>query len=96
MPEIKNFPAEITEISNYDFRIEEPGLYLIEIIASCKNWRQNLKHFFNDDDLAVKIDNIEFSKLNGKNGLLNGEAAWNGNNLKGAKKTGVFILKLEL
>src|SRR4030042_4233870 len=93
--EIKTLPTQISKNSFYNFTIEESGLYLIEIIASCKNWRQNWKCGFNDDDLAVKIDDIEFPKLNGKNGLLNGEAAWNGNNLKGSKKIGIFILKLE-
>ncbi|MFH1030468.1 MAG: hypothetical protein V1770_04380, partial [bacterium] len=43
----------------------------------------------------VKIDGIEFPKLDGKRGLFDGEAAWNGNNLKGLKKTGVFIMNLE-
>lgn len=77
------------------FEIEEDGLYLIEIIASAKNWLQNWKLFFDDDDLAVKIDNWEFSKLNGKNGLMNGEAGWNGNNLKGLKKLNIFIVHLK-
>lgn len=91
----EKFPVKITENLIYDFNISEYGVYLIEIIASCKNWKQNWRSLFNDDDLAIKIDDIEFPKLNGKNGLLNGEAAWNGNNLKGLKKTGIFILKLE-
>lgn len=96
MPEkLKNYPVKITENSFYDFKIVDTGLYFIEIIVSCKNWRQNWKRFFNDDDLAVKIDDIEFPKLNGKNGLFNGEAAWNGNNLKGAKKTGIFVVQLK-
>ncbi|TRZ78343.1 lytic transglycosylase domain-containing protein [bacterium] len=83
------------DFSPVPFNAPEHGLYTIEIIASCKNWFQNWNHLFNDDDLTVKIDNIEFPKLNGKNGLFNGEVAWNGNNLKGLKKTNVFIIKLE-
>ena len=74
------------EKTKYNFEIVKNGLYFIEIIASARNWRQNWRYLFNDDDLAVKIDEIEFPKLNGKNGLFNGEAAWNGNNLKGLKK----------
>ncbi|MFH1048731.1 MAG: hypothetical protein V1732_03645, partial [Patescibacteria group bacterium] len=61
-----------------NFEIPEDGIYFIEIIASAKSWWQNLKSlksFFNDDDLAVKIDDIEFPKLNGKKGLFDGEAA---------------------
>ncbi|MBU4056636.1 transglycosylase SLT domain-containing protein, partial [Patescibacteria group bacterium] len=78
--------------------ILEDGIYFIEIIASAKSWWQNLKSlksFFNDDDLAVKIDDIEFPKLNGKKGLFDSEAAWNGNNLKGLAKTGIFIINLK-
>ncbi len=80
---------------NYSFEILENGIYFIKIIASAKSWWQNfksLKSFFNDDDLAVKIDDAEFPKLNGKKGLFDGETAWNGNNLKGLSKTGIFII----
>lgn len=70
-------------------------MYLIEIIASAKNWWQNIiKIKFGDDDLAVKIDNIEFPKKNNKKGLFDGEVAWNGNNLKGLGKTDIFIINL--
>jgi hypothetical protein len=92
------FNKKIKENFDYEFEIEESGLYAIEIIASCKSWRQNLikfTSFFKDDDLSVKIDNIEFPKLNGKKGLFDGEAAWNGNNLKGLKKINIFLIKLE-
>ncbi|MFH0856940.1 MAG: cell wall hydrolase, partial [bacterium] len=98
MPENSiQFTKEITENFVHDFKIAEDGLYLIEIIASAKSWWQNLKSlraFFNDDDLAVKIDDVEFPKLNGKKGVFDGEAAWNGNNLKGLKKTNIFIIQL--
>jgi len=93
--EINKIGKEIADNSEYGFDISESGIYMIEIIASAKNWLQNWKHFFDDDDLTVKIDDIEFPKLNGKTGLLNGEAAWNGNNLKGLKKTNVFIVHLK-
>lgn len=94
----KIFSGDERKIENnyeYGFDISEDGIYLIEIIASAKSWIQNLlKIKFGDDDLAVKIDNIEFSKLNKRRGLFDGEAAWNGNNLKGLLKTGVFIVFL--
>lgn len=85
--------------NNYDypFEVSESGVYLIEIIATAKSWWQNLKNFksfFNDDDLTLKIDAIEFPKLNGKKGFFDGEVAWNGNNLKGLFKTNIFIIKL--
>ncbi|NTU66729.1 MAG: hypothetical protein HGB08_02270 [Candidatus Moranbacteria bacterium] len=96
----KNFNRNESNIGDkfrYDFDIPEKGIYLIEITASARNWWQNfkkLRSFFKDDDLAVAIDGREFPKLNGKRGLFDGEVAWNGNNLKGLKKTGVFIIKL--
>ena len=93
----KNFTKK-DKIENgyeYKFDISEDGLYLIEIIASAKSWWQNfLKIKFGDDDLTVKVDGIEFPKLNGKKGLFDGEVAWNGNNLKGLSKTNIFIAKL--
>ena len=62
----------------YDFDIPETGLCVIEISSQAKGWLQNtLKFisFFQDDDLVVKIDNIEFYKLSGKRGLFDSEAA---------------------
>lgn len=79
----------------YVFEVAEDGMYFIEIIASAKSWWQNFKSlvsFFKDDDLTLKIDNIEFPKINGKAGLFDGEVAWNGNNLKGLCKTNIFII----
>ena len=55
----------------YNFDILETGLYVIEISGQAKDWLRNtLKFisFFQDDDLAVKIDNKEFPKLSGKKG----------------------------
>jgi len=82
----EKFNKTIKENFNYSFEAKQDGLYLIEIIASCKSWKQNLIKFisfFKDDDLTVKINNTKFSKLNSKRGLFNSEVAWNGNNLKG-------------
>jgi len=92
---MQSIKIDLKKRTEHNFNTPESGIYLIEIIASCKSWLQNWNHLFNDDDLTVKIDDIEFPKLNGKNGLFNGEVAWNGNNLKGLKKTNVFIIKLE-
>jgi len=80
------------------FEVEKQGIYGIEITASAKSWWQNflrLRLFFKDDDLTVKIDGIAFPKKSGKRGLFDGEVAWNGNNLKGLKKTNFFIIKLQ-
>ncbi|MFA4817626.1 MAG: transglycosylase SLT domain-containing protein [Parcubacteria group bacterium] len=96
---IKKDKLSLSIKNNYDypFEISESGVYFIEIVASAKSWWQNLKSFksfFNDDDLTLKIDAIEFPKLNKKRGLFDGEVAWNGNNLKGLLKTNIFIINL--
>ena len=86
---------EISDLFVYNFDLAENGLYLIEIIASAKSWWQNLKNFrsfFSDDDLAVKIDDLEFPKKSGKTGLFDAEMAWNGNQLGGLFKTGLFAV----
>lgn len=94
----KKFNQTIKENFDYNFKVEQDGLYLIEIIASCKSWKQNLIKFisfFKDDDLTVKINDVEFLKLNGKKGLFDGEVAWNGNSLKGLFKTNIFAIYLK-
>ncbi len=52
--------------------------------------------FFQDDDLAVKIDGTEFPKLSGKKGLFDSEAAWNGNKLKNLPQINVFCIYLDI
>lgn len=82
----------------YDFDILETGLYVIEISGRVKSWLQNtlkLISFFKDDDLAVKIDDREFPKLGRKKGLLDSEAAWNGNKLKNLSQRNVFCVYLD-
>ena len=94
----EKFNKIIEENFDYTFNNKEEGIYLIEIIASCKSWKQNLIKFisfFKDDDLTIKINKKEFPKLNGKRGLFDGEVAWNGNNLKGLSKTNVFAVRLD-
>jgi len=67
-------------------KLKKEGIYGIEILASCKSWWQNfLKSFFKDDELSVKIDGISFPKKS---------VAWSGNNLKGLKKTNIFVIHL--
>jgi len=95
---LKEFNKKINKNFRYNFSILESGLYIIEISASCKSWWQNfirLRSFFRDDDLAVKIDDRSFPKLDGRRGLFDGEAAWNGNNLKGLSKIDRFYIYLK-
>ncbi len=83
---------------DWQFDVPAEGLYLIEISARAKSWWQNtirLTSFLKDDDLTVKIDSIDFPKLDGRRGLFDGEVAWNGNNLAGLKKTDVFLMNLK-
>jgi hypothetical protein len=89
---------EISKEWQYDFRVEETGIYLIEITARAKSWWQNLrnlKSFFYDDDLIITIDNFSFPKLNNKKGLFDSEMSWNGNQLKGLLKTNLYVLYFE-
>jgi len=94
----ENINRKITRDFSYSFLIKESGLYILEITASAKSWPQNLfrlRSFFKDDDLAVKIDGRSFPKLDGRRGLFDGEAAWNGNNLKGLSKTNIIFARLQ-
>lgn len=99
MHQIKKETLSLEIKNNFSYPLEIPadGIFLIEITASAKSWWQNttsFKSFFQDDDLAVKIDEIEFLKLNGRHGLFDGESAWNGNNLEGLSKINVFLINL--
>lgn len=92
------FNLTLKDHLGYIFDVAESGFYLIEITASAKsNWQntRGLVSFFDDDDLAVQIDGKTFPHLNGKGGLFDGEAAWNGNNLRGAIKTCAVVAYLE-
>ncbi|PKL72531.1 hypothetical protein CVV26_00780 [Candidatus Kuenenbacteria bacterium HGW-Kuenenbacteria-1] len=87
---------EIIDKFSYDFILEDDGVYLIEIIASAKNWRQNVKNlrsFFKDDDLALALDIMEITTSNSNK--TDARAIWNGNELKGFLKTVVITVKLK-
>ncbi len=91
----ENLYKKLTKFFEYDFEIAEEGLYVLEIRGRAKNWLQNtLKFisFFQDDDLAVKIDSQEFPKLSGKKGLFDSETSWNGNKLAGLQQVNLFFI----
>ncbi len=100
MKTIKEEQLDIEVDNEFDYRFEvnEDGLYSIEIVANARSWWQNFvggRFFSQDDDLWVKVDNISFSRLDGKEKLYNGEASWNGGELKGLSKTNLILINLE-
>ncbi|MCX6800126.1 MAG: hypothetical protein NT091_03200, partial [Candidatus Falkowbacteria bacterium] len=89
----------VAESFDFPFEIDKEGLYALEITASAKGWWHNLINFkffsfYSDDNLIVKLDEIEFPKLNGKRDLFDGEASWNGNDLNGLAKTNLIVAHL--
>lgn len=87
---------QITEKYSSEFTLADDGLCLIEIIASAKSWRQNIKSLrslFKDDDLALILDKIEITTSTSNKTDV--RAAWNGNELKGLTKTVIVAVKLK-
>ena len=82
----KNFPQKITSDTQTEFTVSEFGLYAISITASCKK----------NHDLKVEIDEKQFREIPDEKNIqtYNVPPAWNGTELKGLKKTVVFLLKL--
>ncbi|MDO8592906.1 MAG: cell wall hydrolase [bacterium] len=92
------FNKIITEKYPYDFDLSEDGLYLFEVIASAKNWWQNLKSLkfrslFKDDDISSVLDRLEITTSN--SGDTDVRSAWNGNELKGLFKTVLIAIRLK-
>jgi len=84
-----------TQISDqyiWNFTVPENGVYVVSILARCKNWLQNYKRLFNDDDLAVQIDNDLFAEIKGKMREFTSPGSWNGNEIKGEAKNVLFLL----
>ncbi len=108
MPILKEiFRKEISSTFSYPFGLPESGLYTITIKASCKpGWKNSwwlsfrgslediLDLHLDDEDLRVEIDDLKFSKPNGKRGLFNSPAAFSGTKTLGKIKTIVFFAKL--
>lgn len=89
------YPEVIKKQHKHNFQISKDGIYIIEITARCKNWRQNKLKLFDDDDLRVEIDGIKFPKFYPKKRrLFNGPANWNGNKLKNLSKINIFVIHL--
>lgn len=69
-----------------EFWVSNSGIYAIKVLVKAKTWWQNLlsflKRYFSDDELKVSVDNSK-EKL-----------SWNGNDIRGLRKTGVLLSKL--
>lgn len=88
------FNRAITDQETWSFNVDADGVYLINVLARAKNWRQNIRRLFNDDDLGVWLDNYPFAELAGKKREFAGLGSWNGNKLANKEKAVVFILPL--
>lgn len=87
-----------TQISDqyvWNFTIPKNGVYIVSISARCKNWLQNYKLLFNDDDLAIQIDDYLFAEIKGKKREFVSSGSWNGNEIKGDIKNVLFILPIK-
>ncbi len=79
----------------WNFDVPENGVYVISISARCKNWLQNYKLLFNDDDLAVQVDDYLFAEIKGKKKEFASSGSWNGNKIKGGEKNILFVLPIK-
>ncbi len=92
--QVENFNRIIKDQEKYDFNIDADGVYLILFSARCKNWLQNFRRLFSDDDLALQVDDYLFAEIRGKKREFSGVGSWNGNELKNKTKEVFIILPL--
>lgn len=76
------------------FTTIETGLFVIKIVASAKNAKQN--DYTDDDDLRISLDGFSFGKYE-KNSWkgFGSSASWNGASLRGGTKTIYFFTELD-
>lgn len=91
----ENFERTINDQEEYDFTIDADGVYSIIFSARCKNWLQNFRRLFDDDNLALQIDNYLFAEVKGKKREFSSAGSWNGNELKNKTKEVSVILPLK-
>ena len=87
--------TQINDQFVWGFTTTENRVYLVSISAKCKNWLQNYKRLFNDDDLAIQIDDYLFAEIKGKKREFTSPGSWNGNETKNDIKNVVFILSIK-
>ncbi len=78
----------------YLFTVPVEAVYGISITARAKNWAQNIRQLFNDDDLAIQIDGVPFYEYMGKQKEFSSPGSWNGNQLAKTYKTNWYLLPL--
>jgi len=83
----EQFPKKISKKYSTTFSTDQSGFYKIIIAAHCEK----------SQDLRVEVDGIKLREIPAeeKPQYMNIPPAWNGAQLKGLKKTVVFILKLD-
>ena len=86
---------EVKDQEIWSFDLEQDGVYIISVSAKCKNWLQNFKHLFDDDDLALQLDGYLFAEIKGKKHEFASSGSWNGNEIKNDVKTVLFIVPLK-
>lgn len=91
----ENFNRIVGDQEKYDFNIDAGGVYLILFSARCKNWLQNFRRLFNDDDLAVQIDDYLLAEIKGKKREFSNAGSWDGNELKNRVKDILIVLPLK-
>ncbi|MEK7548152.1 MAG: hypothetical protein AAB540_04620 [Patescibacteria group bacterium] len=76
------------------FTTIKTGLFVVKIVASAKNAKQN--NSTDDDDLRISLDGFSFGKYE-KNAWkgFGSSASWNGASLKGGTKTIYFFVELD-
>jgi len=93
--QVENFNKVIKDQEGYNFTVDADGVYLIVLSARCKNWLQNFRRLFNDDDLALQVDDYLFAEIKGKKREFSNAGSWNGNELKNKIKDVFIILPLK-
>ncbi len=91
----EKFNRIIKDQEIYNFTVDVDDVYLILFSAHCKNWLQNFRRLFNDDDLALQIDDYLFAEIKGKKREFSSAGSWSGNELKGKTKDVFIILPLK-
>lgn len=91
----QNFNKSITENFDHNFIINKRGLYAVSITASCRSGKQTSQR--GGEDLRIEIDGKKLREIPAKDKPQYKDilTTWNGTDLKGLKKTVIFILWLE-